>query len=647
MLPWQQHITARHAKWAGVLLHGLSTAASAELPFAPPPLRAPQVVGRRGSTRVPRARVALPVALPGTAPTAAGLRRRRRDDPPPLRATGTCDQPAWVALCRIVLVQHFPAHQPAFALLALAARPVPVAGRAPESALPPPMQRMVVALRALGPPLDDPQLPPVQPGRWAYQMPVWGNPLLRAEGSWGLPLDQATALLSSEPALRSFYSLQASMWRHLDLATGEAREEPRQLPVEHVGSQEEAAAREAVQERVAGLATLLWDSMPAVWAQYMPPRLGPAAVTEQGVVAAVCGRLMWQVRLPGGGQRSVSLLRDWAVRDITPLLTGGVAQQQHGRRVQYAADALAQGWARPLAAGGPAVAPGQRAGPGPAAGGAAAMVAVAAAPVVDGEDGARRLLARMPALWRLLWGNQRKDVLWRLSLMGVRGAGGHDVCMGGACACGWDVPAGARDSPEAARAVGAPAQRAHAFWSCPVAQSVVAAVQGALPLPAGGALHCCHLWLCITPHPRVQQGVWDVVCLAALNAMQTGRKLLWKLGRERGEALAAGGVQLTLQQAWGVGPAPPTVLQRAQRAAVAHFWANVQDFVQLHRVPTRWEVGARLPSNHPFIAAEPGPRVAGQDGRIRVVLPPGVAAEGQGPGVGEAAAGGPAAAGED
>jgi hypothetical protein len=77
---------------------------------------------------------------------------------------------------------------------------------------------------------------------------------------------------------------------------------------------------------------------------------------------------------------------------------------------------------------------------------------------------------------------------------------------------------------------GMPAGRRHHFWDCPVAQSVSEMLKQQL---VGG-------WCCgaLCPHhvlfmelPRgvstactLHKGVWRVVCLAALNAMDLGRR---------------------------------------------------------------------------------------------------------------------------
>lgn len=54
-----------------------------------------------------------------------------------------------------------------------------------------------------------------------------------------------------------------------------------------------------------------------------------------------------------------------------------------------------------------------------------------------------------------------------------------------------------------------------------MAHVVVAEVRRCLP--ADVVLNATHLWLAVLPDPNMNQGVWDVVCLAALLAINMGR----------------------------------------------------------------------------------------------------------------------------
>lgn len=135
------------------------------------------------------------------------------------------------------------------------------------------------------------------------------------------------------------------------------------------------------------------------------------------------------------------------------------------------------------------------------------------------------LLAAYKRLWRLKWENEHKEVFWRLALDGVpiygmaRYTGAQPALT---CWCG-------------AGAVG----RDHCFWECPVAQCVRRTVGWAMP--AGSLPTRANCWLCQPPALLQHQGMWDVVALSALRAMNVGRRRLEgfcvPLDRERKEAL--------------------------------------------------------------------------------------------------------------
>lgn len=587
-LPWQPHVQARHAVWAGLALHSLTRAPAAELPPAQPVLSA-------------EALRALP--LPA--------RRARLGPRPTLRPHGA--SPLWTPLLACVLRAAFPHHHPAWALLGMARvasvappRPLPEVA----AALPGLVRRWVAALRALGPALD--VLPqPLVLGPWCAAAPTWGCPQLDLESPrplpplapgvapyWRAPIAQGFGELQPVPLLRALSGLRPLLRLSQDPVT--------RLPV-RVGTpahhQLQAMARAAAREDrgvVSGLmadmaqwdytVTHLWRAVPEGWRQHLAAGV-PAGVTEQGVVAMLSGRLGWRGFV---GQRGVvlPLAMAWRVRDVLPLLLGDAPAVREARWHVFASDALHL----PLLPQG--VLP-----RGPPADGPRVAAAV------------RRLRATLPGAWRLRWDNACKDTWWRLTVQGVRGAGGHDLCLG-PCVCGWQPPpvgaaAGAVPAPERARAV-----RAHAFWCCPVARAVVQAVQGGLP--GGVALRGEHLWLARTPSPGVVPGVWLVVCLAALTAMHSGGRYLWKLhmaAEERGPR------QQTLNEAFGLAPPPPLHVERAGRWAVGHFWSLLAGFAELHRWPHHWPAGRGLSPGHAFLAADPDAPLQATVRAIRLVPP--------------------------
>ena len=84
-------------------------------------------------------------------------------------------------------------------------------------------------------------------------------------------------------------------------------------------------------------------------------------------------------------------------------------------------------------------------------------------------------------------------------------------------------------------------------------------------LTAGVEVSRAQLWLVQAPE-RLDAAVWDVVCLAALSAMEFGRRRL-AVGRGL------------------VGAVPVAV---AAAGAVADFWGRLSGFVALRVVPRGW-----------------------------------------------------------
>jgi hypothetical protein len=118
-----------------------------------------------------------------------------------------------------------------------------------------------------------------------------------------------------------------------------------------------------------------------------------------------------------------------------------------------------------------------------------------------------------------------------------------------------------------------PGARLHHFWTCPVAAAVATAVGTA----AGVLATRDSLWLAICP-PHLCTQVWDVVSLAALGAMEHGRRYM-----------AAGGM---------VHGSVATLRLRAEAAAVAAFWGSLSGFVALGKAPRSW---GDVPPNHPLV----------------------------------------------
>lgn len=269
----------------------------------------------------------------------------------------------------------------------------------------------------------------------------------------------------------------------------------------------------------------------------------------------------------------------------------------------------------------------------------------------------RHLRVRMHHVWRLPWDNKWKEVWWRLLLGGLQGAGGHGVCLRGACPCGWEVPQ-YLDNQQ-----GAAAQAAHVMWHCPPARAVRDLLQHHLP-PSTHLLPE-HLWLLSPPSPSIHPGVWAVVALAALHAIYAARSYMWAQRCHRAEVVAPHPhnqrqLQLGDCPGWRCPPAPPaaclldddltfdgqelplhasarvlsslpshvSIPHVAARRAVAETMAAVRDFVHGGEVPRPW-VCVRGDHHHPsprspcvLDAAHPflGVDAVQTDGQMRHVL---------------------------
>lgn len=88
-----------------------------------------------------------------------------------------------------------------------------------------------------------------------------------------------------------------------------------------------------------------------------------------------------------------------------------------------------------------------------------------------------------------------------------------------------------------------------------------------------------HIWLAEKPVQSLHQGVWDLVCVVAVDAMDRSRAYLYKkvmAGNWPGPELGAAAV----------------------REVVAEFFENLADFCGLKLAPAIWE--ALIPADHPF-----------------------------------------------
>jgi exonuclease III len=144
-------------------------------------------------------------------------------------------------------------------------------------------------------------------------------------------------------------------------------------------------------------------------------------------------------------------------------------------------------------------------------------------------DAARAVAARrrVAPLFRLVSGlhttNKVREMFFRLVYNGFKTAARLHVDRG--CPCGSQYIPG----------------RPHTFWDCPVAYAVRDEVMHSLP--AGCVLERHHVWLLDPPHKSIHPQLWALISLAALAAMEKGRRTLAHLTLEAAakarEAVAA------------------------------------------------------------------------------------------------------------
>ena len=568
LLPWEEHIQARHAVWACKLLRGLCLHGT-QLP--------PQMLARRAR------RLAALRSMPATPRTQRDIRT--------LEMHPAC--PAWVHLAALVLVHASPHHHPSFLLLSMAR--VQPAGEGPEARLPGPLARMVRALRAL-PQLSFLGATAALPSLVPSAAPMWGHPLLPSvdghmlhgmPGPMPLSLHEwvrtGAAALSSLPA-----ALHLGMIPYMSGIAVAA------------GVLASVDAGLGAYVRMSGFALPTLEQWRSLWA-CVPPGLQaairgggvdgapPAPAMQHSAVASVLDGVGWRA----GSCPPTYLLDGGSVKEFTNILTAGHRLLRAQRHQQFVS----------VAAHGPSYQP----QPGP--GMAHVLVAQAAVllppvagllappvvpvPVVVPAPHVAHTQPAFAGVLRRLWGvpcsNHIKEPLWRLSVNGVPGAGGHHIVTEHPCPCGWRVPPVPGPHPPGTdlAELRAGLLRDHCFWSCPVAAAVLHEVQSGLP--AGMPLHMSHVWLVVSPCPAVmRQAVWDMVAMCALAAMWRGRRIFWKR-------------HLQLHQD-GPPHADASVQASACRTAAGLFWSFLQDFAAMHSHDVEsWPAYASLPADHSFL----------------------------------------------
>ena len=394
------------------------------------------------------------------------------------------------------------------------------------SHLPDPLPRLLRAARALPRLVDVVERDaPLQLGDWCLAAPLWGNPLLLSQGA-GLEYDflDVACLPGDVETLGDVFWLLSLLAR-----------QPTVLPATfyntHFSPHVAFRVRDHAVTRLRGLLAAVpgaWVTAARVALSWRPvdPRPRPAAAWS-----VILPRLGWLWEVTAASPpKGVALLCGLTVRAATWLLLcapGGL----HARRAERLA-------AFALAAGRPA--------------------------------SAEPVLQAFALLWRVRWDNKRKEVFWRLAYDGLPTA---VRCHFPDCSCPCGAPR---------------ADREHHFWDCTVAAAVVQEVEAAaagVGRPLLTPLQRHHVWLAIAP-TGVNAGVWAVVVLAVVTAMEQGRRTL-------------------VAQRLAGASAGPALAAVAARRAIRRFWEALYDFAALRELPPRGG-GAPLDGAHPFLCLHGG-----------------------------------------
>jgi hypothetical protein len=194
------------------------------------------------------------------------------------------------------------------------------------------------------------------------------------------------------------------------------------------------------------------------------------------------------------------------------------------------------------------------------------------------------VLTAFRRLWRTQLPGVVKEPLWRLAYDGLPTLA-HMHAHASGCPCG-----------------GGLSDRAHHFWECAAARGVRDAIaEGAAA--AGRSLPALlrsHIWLGQCPE-GLHQGVWDIVALVAVAAMDKGRKFMV--------------LQHTFAQP--ASPAGPALGARGAQQARLAYWEMLQAFAAGGGLPRGRSPGGLLTSTHPYLCLDaPGAT------RVRVFQPP-------------------------
>lgn len=383
-----------------------------------------------------------------------------------------------------------------------------------------PLARMTAGLAALGP-IEIINKANFQPGpHIVNDMPLWDNPLLSIGSP---PPPHPLASLASTPGLRTIGDLSRIR------ATLPSQPPPHRTQIQH-----------AIE--------FLWRAVPQQWRQLLPSpsplsSLQPQESSGQGVTKVI-QHLGWKTGAPDGDPAPHLSPMQLTVRQAT-------SAQLKGTTIAGRIRALSRFI---VSTGNP---------PSP--------------------TNMRCLRVNLAKLWDMPWEPYNKETLWRLINNGVSGAGGHDTINPHPCPCGWAPPSTTTGDPSST-ITHCDAWRAHAFWTCPVAQAVVGEIMEATSLP----INMQNIWLLhpptMSPYP-IDPGLWLPVAAAALSAMHHGRKVMYATNK----------ISVTPP------PQTPSTDRRASQVAISKFWTLLQDFADCAQ-----PAASDTPRGHPFFQVRHG-----------------------------------------
>jgi hypothetical protein len=462
----------------------------------------------------------------------------------------------WVAAGRALLQHHAPQVRGGGCwALALCDRRRLFPGTG-DRLLPQPLRSLALGLRAL-PPLESVGGASATPGPWCFHIPLWSNPRVVQEQSWEWFGQQRLVKVGLEFALPGLFGLPRLQ------CVGEGIKWLRLLEGICAATGDPGAQGEAYNMHIFGPLLQHRFQYTSMHAALTDLRALVAAIpvewqaASRAALAAVypLGRVVVTPALIDAARAHVCADMGWRTADGTVVrpgdLTVAVATKLQSLD-SHAAIAVRHGNFL-LSVG---VLNGLHVQPG---GGGAG---------VDHQPALKDVLARW---WKLRVPNSYKEAAWRLMLNAFPTAD--------------RMPAPAGGQPKCCAACGAvnPGVRHH-FWLCPVADAVRQEVEAQLRakhwLDAEARLSCSHIWMGVKPHHAAHRMVWDMVCLAAVHAMNVGRQSAWSLSHRL--------------------ETPDLVVAVVKRVVRAAFWGVIADFAVSAVVPRSARNG--LLASQPFLA---------------------------------------------